>query len=156
MPPLEARSHLQTAVANLKLHARKGSLKSVASGLRLWHTFASTVLGYTEDRSLPPEVEGDVCLFIAIFQNPGTATNYVGYIKWACQYLALSLDWHGSDLKITLQGLKKQYQSARAGVLQHKRLMSEDLLQRLLILSEGIDMFHPVGDKLASSPPGSK
>jgi hypothetical protein len=109
---LPSQRLLQIAVANLKLHTRKESLKSVASGLRLRHAFASTVLGYAEDSSLLPHVEGDMCRFIAIFQNPGTATNYVGYIKWACQGFALLLDWHGSDLKMTLQGLKKQYQSA--------------------------------------------
>ena len=148
---LPSQRLLQIAVANLKLHTRKESLKSVASGLRLRHAFASTVLGYAEDRSLLPHVEGDMCRFIAIFQNPGTATNYVGYIKWACQGFALLLAWHGSDLKMTLQGLKKQYQSARAGVLPRKRLMSEDLLQRHV--QPG---WRSLAAKLASSPSGSK
>ena len=32
----------------------------------------------------PPRTDADVCSFISIFTNAGTAANYVGYVKWAC------------------------------------------------------------------------
>ena len=148
LPKEEAREHLHAGVASLKLQTRKGSLRSVASGLRLWHVFATTLLGYSEHASLPPKSETDVCLFVSIFRNPGTARNYVGHVKWACLYLALPLTWHGSELSMTLQGLNKQYQSARAGALSRRRLMSEELLLRLLILADGISLFLLLGDLL--------
>ena len=148
LPKEEAREHLHAGVASLKLQTRKGSLRSVASGLRLWHVSATTLLGYSEDASLPPKSETDVCLFVSIFRNPGTARNYVGHVKWACLYLALPLTWHGSELSMTLQGLNKQYQSARAGALSRRRLMSEELLLRLLILADGISLFLLLGDLL--------
>ena len=151
LPKQDMREHLHAGLASLKLQTRKGSLKSVASGLRLWHVFATTVLGYDEDASLPPKTETDICLFVSIFRNPGTARNYVGHVKWACLYLALPVAWHGSEVSMTMQGLSKQYQSARAGALSRRRLMSEDLLLRLLIMADGISLFLLLGDLLLIS-----
>ena len=74
----------------------------MALGLRLWHTFACVVLGYSENNSFPPKCTTDIFLFMIIFGNPGTTRNYVGYLKWACEYISLSLEWYSGKLKMTL------------------------------------------------------
>lgn len=109
------------------------------------------MLGYSATTSLPAQSEADMCMFVAILRNAVAARNYVGHVKWACQYLGLPLTWVGCSLTMTLQGLQKQHRSERVGCLSTRKLMSEELLLRLLALADGIEMFKPVGDLLLVS-----
>ena len=86
--------------------ARKGSIKSVCSALRCWHTFAQTFLRYG-DRTLPPRDENDVCLWVTgCFKSPETAHNYCSYIKWTCTKMGLGVDWYGDRLKSHIKAAK--------------------------------------------------
>ena len=82
------------------------SLASIASGLRAWHEFATTVLRYESEHSLPPVDENHVAMFVSIFHCSGTAGNYVGHIRWACRELGLTSAWGTSRVASSLGGLK--------------------------------------------------
>ena len=69
---LDARAQL------LKLSSQQGSGPSVASGLKAWHSFAVSLLGYQESATLPPRRPDDILRFVALFSLAGTAKTYVG------------------------------------------------------------------------------
>ena len=83
MKPHEARGLLNTRASLFQLETRRGSLKQVGSGLKRWHGFATLVLEYPEQATLPPRSEADACTLLSLFVNDGTATNYLGYVRWA-------------------------------------------------------------------------
>lgn len=93
----------------LPLEAQRGSLPSVASGLRCWQAFAVSVLRYPEDSTLPPRSEEDVALYVSVFNNAGTAANYVRYLRWACSELQLDVDWMSPRISAQLKGLEKMH-----------------------------------------------
>ena len=90
------------------MECKTGSLDSVASGSHVWHTFATDILGYSEDETLPPKRDVDICKFLAIFKNPGTATNYIGYVRWASTHLSMVTDWWSPTVTLTLKGMRAE------------------------------------------------
>ena len=67
---------LEERASLLRVECKKGSLSSVVSGLHAWHAFATDILGYSVNETLPPKRDVDICKFLAIFRNLGTAANY--------------------------------------------------------------------------------
>ena len=92
--PAEIRALLEARAAQLRLGAKKGSLKAVASGLRAWHTFAQTVLEYPANATLPPRSADEICCFISVFLNAGTTANYVSHVRWTCSFYVNRLREH--------------------------------------------------------------
>ena len=84
---------LDEMVWETKLEANGRSLKSAASGLRAWHSYAVNILGYCEKQSLPPKSSKDAQRFVMIFANAGTAANYTGYVRYGCRLLELCTSW---------------------------------------------------------------
>ena len=80
------------------------SQKSVASGLRAWHAFATDLLDYHEDRTLPPRHDGHILRFLAIFRCGSTAVNFVSYLRNACARLRLDIAWRTESVAIGLSG----------------------------------------------------
>ena len=62
------------------------SLRQVATALRCWPAFATTVLGVHASDLLPPTVDGLVA-FSRAFRVKETYRNYVGKIRLACEIL---------------------------------------------------------------------
>ena len=77
----------------LRTHQVKKSLASVASGLKCWHHFASGVLSYPSNGTLPPRSCRDVCLYVGIFCNSGTAANYISYLRFGCVSTGCNISW---------------------------------------------------------------
>ena len=83
--------------------------ESVASGVSCWHKFATMVLFYPQDKTLPPVSGFDVSLFICIFNCAGTAKNYVSAIRKACALAAVSTDgWDDEVVKQALRGITSE------------------------------------------------
>ena len=133
--PSEIRAVLETRAAQLRLGTKKGSLKAVASGLRAWHTFAETVLEYPANATLPPRSPDDICCFISVFVNAGTAANYVGYIRWTCLQLELSVLWWTPAVTMTLKGLKVDQLARTGGPSITKFLLPDTVVAQLSALS---------------------
>ena len=67
----DKRAHL------LRLESKRGSLRTVVSGLKAWHGFAEHVLDYPCTATSPPRTDAGV----SVLTNAGTAANYVGFVK---------------------------------------------------------------------------
>ena len=125
----------------LKLFSQQGSKASVASGMRVWHSFATSCLAYAENNTLPPSSAEDVMRFIALFARAGTAKNYVGYVAWACKFKGLQLSWYNQEVQLVLQGLKKLEVAKNSQVLRDRLLMTSDLLLRMLRVAGSMEGF---------------
>ena len=142
----EAQRMLEIKAASLKASTQKRSLASVASGLRCWHQFAVTVLQYRPEETLPPKCARDIVYFVAIFQNPGTARNYVSYVRWACVLHRLDCAWFDPEVQMVLRGLDKHYIESLPGQLSDKPLLTEDMVARLVTLCSERPGFEDLGD----------
>ena len=122
---LEERARL------LRVECKKGSLSSVASGLLAWHAFATDILGYSESETFPPKQDVDVCKFVAIFKNPGTAANYIGYVKWACTHFSMVTGWYSPTVTLTLKGMRAEHLRATGGPALAKVLLTDEWEERV-------------------------
>ena len=141
----DALQSLQRRAEELKQSSRKDK-KSLASGLRAWHAFAVSVLGYSAEESLPPASSQHVLMFLALFQNAGTAANYVGCIAWACKYWGLGLQWQDDEVKLAMQGLKKQQQQRTCGILSSPLLLDQTTVSRLVAFCTELEQFMEAAD----------
>ena len=80
----------------LRLEPLRKNIKSIASGLRMWHFFAVSVLGYSAGATLPPADPVHMVLFVTMFRHGGTAANYVNHVLAGCRALNFSVAWHTS------------------------------------------------------------
>ena len=117
----QVKALLSQRELQLRLAQQRKSLPQVASGLRCWHGFATRVLGYSEEATLPPESASDVCSWLTIFQNADTAATYLSHLRWACREFHKNLLWNESSIASLLKSMRK-----------------EDLLTRVANLPEGI------------------
>lgn len=138
-------AHAAQAALQDQLQSQSRSLPSVASGLRLWHAYAVTVLNYVPEHSLPPQSSQDVVKFIALFCNAGAAANHISYLRWACVLHGLSLQWHTGQIAMALKGLKKQSSNFLAGVLPQPNLFDEHLVLQLMTLCNSLPGHSEVG-----------
>ena len=141
---MDAIQILQRKAEKLKQSSRKDK-QSLASGLRAWRAFAVSVLGYLADESLPPVCSQHVILFLALFRNAATASNYVGCVVWACKCWGLGLQWHDDEVKLAIQGLKKQQQSMQ-GVPSSPLLLDHATVARLISLCAELEQFAEAAD----------
>ena len=145
-PRSEALQCLKDRADALKLSSQQGSGPSVASGLRAWHAFAVTFLDYSHQETLPPKCAADVLKFVALFASAGTATNYVGYVAWACKFHALSLTWRTDEINLALQGLKKAEQKGKERIFADAPKLTTEIMCQLLELCDNIPGFETDGD----------
>ena len=135
----------------LRVECKKGSLSSVASGLHAWHAFATDILGYSESETLPPKQDVDVSKFLAIFRNPGTAANYVGYVKGACTHLSMVTSWWSPTVTLTLKGMRAEHLRAAGGPALAKVLLTDEWVAQLARLSLAMNQPHVHAAVLVSS-----
>ena len=145
MPASAADTVLQSAGVSLQVSSQLRSLPSVASGLRLWHEFAASLLRYAPEHTLPPQSSTDVVKFITLFRNAGTAANYISYIKWACVLNGLSVHWYTGQVTMALKGLKKQCASSLVGTLSEQKIFDEALVLKLMTLCDGLPNHVDIG-----------
>jgi hypothetical protein len=134
----QAREVLE-ALANreqeLRLQIQRKSLPQVASGLRAWHEFATNVLDYDPQATIPPSSAEDVSKFLCCFTNGGTAGNYLSYLKWTCREFRKSLAWVDSTLASLVRSLHKQDIATRISQLPETLRLAEETIERLVLLA---------------------
>ena len=131
---------LAAKAATLRMESKRKSLPHVATGLRSWHTFATSVLGYDEKQSLPPKSGYDVECFVAVFRRAATAQNYVGFIRWACENLRLPLSWDTDTLKATLKGARKRDLRVTGGQQHAQALLTDRLVAKVVASADALNM----------------
>ena len=136
-----ARSHPEEVLEALNKRRKvvmcstfAASGKSVASGVSCWHKFATMVLFYPQDKTLPPVSGFDVSLFICIFNCAGTAKNYVSAIRKACALAAVSTDgWDDEVVKQALRGITSECLRFVGGPSRCKFLLTQVWMDRTLV-----------------------
>lgn len=123
---------LEARAAELKTQTQRKSLPSVASGLRCWHSFANQVLQYRDEETLPPKCARHVVQFVGIFRHPGTARNYVSYLRWACAFHRLDTSWCDQEVQMVIRGLEKSHVASISGQLSDRPLLTEQLVALLV------------------------
>ena len=126
---------LQLREDTLRLEAQRKSLPQVAAGLRCWHVFAASVLGYQEAATIPPSCSQDVCAWISIFKCAGTAANYVSHLRWACREHRKGLGWSDEQVSSLLRCLTKRDIRTRLQMLPDKLKIAEEDVHRLIVLA---------------------
>ena len=127
---------LRAKAVAYRLEARRLSRAQVASALRLWHQFAVHLLGYQPSATLPPQAPGHMEAFLGIFRNPATAANYVSHLRWACAHLSFNSGWDTETLKATIKGAKRRRLRLHGGPSGAKRLMTQELLQKVIVAAD--------------------
>ena len=86
------KQQLQGFVESCRINALLGSCPrshvSFESGVATWTHFAGKILGKT-GKEFPPTAD-DLVAWSAQFNVAGTFTNYLGYVRLACQILGVS------------------------------------------------------------------
>ena len=121
-----------------KLETQRLSGPSVASGLKCWHMFAVAVLGYSPECTLPPRDPAHVEQFVSIFRNGGTASNYVGCIKWGCKFIGVGLDWHSPSVELALKGARKRTLREVGGQVGARFRLTETLVSQVVAVSDSL------------------
>ena len=123
------------------METQRRSLPQFAAGLRCWHHFAVGVLDYTDTATLPPVCEQDVVRWLQIFNNPGTASNYLGHLRWACKAYKKDTSWSGAELAVVVKGLKKIDLRTRLSQLPEKLRLEEIMMVRMVYLASELGDF---------------
>lgn len=124
--------YLRNQATQLQLYTNRKSLKYVRAGLRCWHFFATGVLGYQTQSTLPPKDAYDIVRYVSIFHNGGTAANYVGYIKFGCYLKGLPTGWFDKQVSVALKGLSKAALDHFGGPQRCKFLLTTGLTYALV------------------------
>ena len=85
-------------------------------------------------------------MFLALFQDAGTAPDYVGCIAWALKYGGLGLQWYDDEVKLAMQGLKKQQQQQTCGILSSSLLLDQTTISRLVAFCTELEQFVEASD----------
>eukprot|EP00971_Amphidinium_carterae_P010579 209038-Amphidinium_carterae.1 len=75
-------------------------------------------------------------MWIGLFDHPRTASNYVGYVKWACVHMGLSTEWFNGIVLQTLGGLKKYSTLVVPTTVKGNRLLTEQQFVRLVAMAD--------------------
>ena len=124
----------------LRLETKRSSLSAVGSALRCWHAFAVTVLAYEADKTMPPKCSQDVESWVAVFRNGNTASNYVGYLRWACTHLHISTAWDSRALMDTVRGARKRHERVHGGTKHAAQFLTDDLLAKIVNMADTLEM----------------
>ena len=130
-------AELDGAAKRTMKEGRRGSLPSIKSGVRSWLNFGFLVLLIPMQSLLPPDSSTAVLRWLQIFNNMGTALNYLQYLVWICQAENLDLSWYDSQLKLWVRGARKL--KLHAGLKQ---------TERFLLTTTYINMFVRYFDKV--------
>ena len=93
------------------------------------------MLGYQEEATLPPGSSKDICHWISIFSNAGTAGNYVSHVRWACREYRKGLDWSDVSVASLLKSLRKRDLRTRLQELPERLKIAEEDMHRVILLA---------------------
>ena len=141
--PQQVMEMLQEQAEVMKRKSRLATA-STASGLKLWHNFAVGVLLYPPSNTLPPQKPADILKFSYLFNNKGTAANYIGTIKWACDNKGLSVDWYDGEVKQLLKGVTNVANIYFDGAMGAEFLLEQTMVNKLLLVFKGYDQWREV------------
>ena len=65
---------------------------------------------------MPPKQDVYVCKFLAVFKNPGTAANFIRYVKLACTHFSMVIVWYSPTVMLTLRGMRAEHLRATGGL----------------------------------------
>jgi hypothetical protein len=119
----------------LRLSQQRKSLPQVAAGLRAWHLYATGVHGYDEKATLPPYSSQHVCGWLTLFSNPGTAANYLSYLRWACREFRKDLSWSDAAVGSLLRSMRKVDLYTRIAGMPEGVRFAEQEIHRLILLA---------------------
>ena len=131
----EVEQVLRDRELQLRLSQQRKSLPQVASGLKAWHLYATGILGYSEEATLPPYSSEHVCGWLTLFANPGTAANYLSYLRWACREFRKDLSWSDSAVASLLKSMKKVDLHTRISQMPEGVRLAESDVYRLGLLA---------------------
>ena len=127
---------LEDKVQLLLIESSRASLPSVCSALRAWHAFATEVLTYPANATLPPDCDDHVLMFLTIFRSPKTAANYVNAIVWICTVVPFNMNWRTSRVTKALVGVKKKSIRIFGLAIKLSLIMATPLLLQLVELAQ--------------------
>jgi len=124
---------LLTAQAEqLVMELRKGSLKATGSAIQTWHKFATEVLDYSDNHTLPPLSEDHIAQWLATFRCWGTASNYISSLRFACQRLRLSMAWDTPTVKMIGGGLRKKNMRETIQKIFPDNVITDEALDKMI------------------------
>ena len=124
---------LRLKADELRVEPLRKKLKSIASGLRIWHFFA-LFLDYDAAYTLPPAQPIHIIAFITIFRNGGTAANYVNHVVDGCKALGFSTAWHSSEVADAKRNAQMKTARCNLSYKPEMQLLTEELLKCLVAL----------------------
>ena len=98
---LERKEH------ELRLENLRRILPQVAGGLRCWHAFATTLLGYDVKATLPPDSAKDICMWLSTFRCAATAAESLSHVRWACAEYRKDMSWIDSSMGCLLKSMER-------------------------------------------------
>jgi hypothetical protein len=96
------------------------------------------VLDYDASATLPPGSAEDICKWLQIFNNAGTASNYLAHVRWACKAYNKGTDWSNSQVTMVLRGLRKMDLRTRLSQIPEKMRLEENDVLRLICLASNL------------------
>ena len=108
------------------------------------------MLDYPCVATLPPRSDADICRFISLFTNAGTAADYVGYVKWACVNFNLTCSWT-ELVTSTLKGLKAEHLRLHGGPVLAKVLLTDEWVAQIACQADSRGLMHFQAASLMSS-----
>ena len=126
---------LEGLVQQVLMGTNRRSLASVRSGIKVWHEFSTSGLGYPPEASLPPRNSNHAVMFVAIFKNGATAQNYIGYVSFGCKILQLDITWRDGTVSLAIRGSRKIGLRLASGTLQKKYVLDDATMQRIIDLA---------------------
>ena len=75
-----------------------------------------------------------------MFRNSATAHNYVGFIRWACVHLGVSIAWHAEVLHTTLKGARHRNLRLTGGAKHAARLLTQEQVQQIVVRADQMGM----------------
>eukprot|EP00930_Biecheleria_cincta_P003118 TRINITY_DN104055_c0_g1_i1.p1 TRINITY_DN104055_c0_g1~~TRINITY_DN104055_c0_g1_i1.p1 ORF type:complete len:613 (-),score=63.61 TRINITY_DN104055_c0_g1_i1:266-2104(-) len=124
----------------IKTESSRKRLLSIASGLRAWNAFEVSLKDYPEGASLPPRCDDDDVEFVSLFKSAKTASNYVGYIRWACVHMSLNTGWRSDGVQQALNGVKKRELRWVGGSKRIEVLLTESAVRSLVTLTDELNI----------------
>ena len=108
------------------------SLESARSGMRCWISYYRRGLG--KDGNAFPPVLDDLLSFSGLFRHHGTFSNYLGYVKLACELLGVSTEvFDHSSVKRAKKAIEKRCQF----VSRPPMFIKIGLVKQLVLLGKG-------------------
>lgn len=121
------------SLARAQAQGLNSSLPSLASGLRAWHAFATSLLNYPVTASLPPRRDMHVEQFMSLCGCGTTGATYVSFLRWTCAHLHLSMEWDTPRVHQVVKGVIWEWRPA-------SHVLTDSLHWKVVAVADGLQM----------------